>query len=169
MTATRINTPARQMARGLGWFSLALGAAELLAPGSIKSKTGLPGPKAVLQAYGVREIAAGLAILCSSRPVGMVWARVGGDLLDLATAAPALRANNPHRPAAEAAFAFLLLATATDIAVALQGDEMKVTRPVRSGVRLQTRPDDLPDGAAPANRLPSPPAVIPESGGTAFG
>ena len=62
MSATRINTTAQQLARGLGWFSLALGAAELLSPGAIKRQTGLPGPRGVLQAYGAREIATGVAM-----------------------------------------------------------------------------------------------------------
>lgn len=78
------NHGARAMARGLVWFSLALGLAELVAPGTIKRNVGTPGPKGVLQAYGAREIAGGLAILASARPVSMVWGRVAGDLLDLA-------------------------------------------------------------------------------------
>ena len=154
MSATRINTAAQQLARGLGWFSLALGAAELLSPGAIKRQTGLPGPRGVLQAYGAREIATGVAILAAKRPVGMVWARVAGDVLDLVTAAPALRQDNPRRPVAGAAFGFLLMATITDILVAMQGDEVPVRQAFRSGVRLDTRPADLPPGAAPANRLP---------------
>jgi hypothetical protein len=150
----RVNTGARQWARALGWFSLALGAAELIAPGSIKRQVGMIGPKAVLQAYGVREIGTGLAILASERPVSMVWGRVAGDLLDLVTAAPVLRPGNPRRVEGGGAFAFLLLATALDLAVALQGDEKPVPAPLRSGVRLNMRPADLADGAAPANRLP---------------
>src|SRR5690242_4645344 len=94
---TTANSTAQQMARGLGLFSLVLGAAELLAPGAIKRRVGMPGPNLVLQTYGVREIGTGLAILGSKRPVSMVWARVVGDLLDLATAAPVLRADNPRR------------------------------------------------------------------------
>jgi hypothetical protein len=152
---TRINTTARQLARALGWFSLALGAAELIAPGSIKRQVGMPGPKVLLQAYGLREIGTGLAILSADRPVSMVWGRVAGDLLDLATAAPVLRPSNPRRAAGAGSFAFLLLATALDLAVAMQGDEKPVAPPMRSGVRLNTRPAGLSDNVAPANRLPA--------------
>jgi len=150
---TRINDAGRRMARALGWFSLALGIAELVAPRKIKQGVGLVGPEAVLQAYGVREIGTGLAILGSERPVGMVWGRVIGDLLDLATAAPVLRPGNPRRAAGAASFGFLLLATALDVAVAMQGDRKPVRRPLRSGLRLNVRPPGLPEGAAPANRL----------------
>lgn len=113
---------ARTLAKGLGWFSLALGAVELLAPGAIKRHVGTPGSPLLLQAYGLREIGAGAAILLSDRPVGMVWGRVVGDALDIATLVPALHPDNPHRAGAVGAMAFVLGATALDVAVALQGD-----------------------------------------------
>jgi hypothetical protein len=111
---------ARALAYGLGWFSLVLGAAELLAPRPIKQGIGARSPAALLQGYGVREIAAGAAILASDEPNKMVWGRVAGDVLDLATLAPTMRADNPKRPAAAGALAFVLLATVADIAVAMQ-------------------------------------------------
>ena len=113
---------ARSMAKALGWFSLALGAAELLAPGTIKRDVGTPGPKEVVTAYGLREIGAGVAILASEKPVSMVWGRVAGDVLDLLTLAPALSRNNPHRTAAVGALGFVAVATAMDVFVAMQGD-----------------------------------------------
>ena len=47
------------MAKGLGWFSIALGLAELLAPRATARATGAQHGKNLLQAYGVREIATG--------------------------------------------------------------------------------------------------------------
>ncbi len=123
-----MNLPAIQspdpttLARGLGWFSIALGAAELLAPGSIKRGTGAPGPASLVQAYGLREVATGAALLMADKPVRLVWARVAGDLLDIATLLPTLRADN-HNRAGAAALGFVLLATATDVIVAMQGDK----------------------------------------------
>ena len=116
-------THARTLARGLGWFSLALGAAELIAPGSIRRRTGAPVFDQIIQAYGAREVATGVALLAADKPVRLVWTRVAGDLVDIATLLPALRPDNPHRQGANAALAFVLLATATDLAVAIQGDE----------------------------------------------
>ena len=120
---THHQTTARTLARGLGWFSLALGAAELMAPGSIRRRTGAPVFDSIIQAYGAREVATGVALLTADKPVRLVWTRVAGDLVDIATLLPALRPDNPHRAGANAALAFVLLATATDIAVAIQGDE----------------------------------------------
>ncbi|HEV7717445.1 MAG TPA: hypothetical protein VGO70_00555 [Arsenicitalea sp.] len=151
----RINTNAQLLARGLGWFSLLLGAAELFAPRSIKRQTGMLGPSGLVQGYGAREIATGVAILTSKRPVSMVWARVAGDLLDLATAAPVLRPSNPHRKSGEAAFGFLVLATIADLAVALQGDEKPVSTEQRSTPRLPA-PARLAASGAPAHAMSYP-------------
>lgn len=122
---TRPNHQARTLARGLGWFSIALGLTELIAPGTIKRQVNTPGPKGVLQAYGAREIAGGIAILASNRPVSMVWGRVAGDLLDLATLLPTLSKSNPQQRGGEAAFAFVVAATAMDLYVAMQGDDIE--------------------------------------------
>lgn len=75
------------VAKGLGVFSLALGAGELLAPGLLGRLLGLPGRPMLFRAYGLREIGAGLGILTQRRMAPWVWARVAGDALDLATLA----------------------------------------------------------------------------------
>src|SRR5262245_22557173 len=74
------------LARGLGWFSIALGAAELVMPRKLASLIGVDpegaGPT-VMRAMGIREIGAGVACLLSpARPIPL-WARVAGDLVDL--------------------------------------------------------------------------------------
>ncbi|WP_437223928.1 hypothetical protein SH661x_003414 [Planctomicrobium sp. SH661] len=76
--------PGIGMARKLGWFSLALGAAELLAPRMISRATGVRN-ESLIAAYGLREIVCGIGILTTARPAGWMWARVAGDALDLAT------------------------------------------------------------------------------------
>ncbi|WP_343717825.1 hypothetical protein [Inquilinus sp.] len=79
---------ARRVAHGLGLFSIALGALELLAPRGLSRWLGLRSDPRVVQAYGAREVATGLAILGRSQdPAPFVWARVAGDALDLATLA----------------------------------------------------------------------------------
>lgn len=73
-----------KLARGLGWFSLALGAAELFAASPIGRMLGTRRTGWIC-AFGSREVAAGLVILARSRPgAGPIWFRVGGDVLDLA-------------------------------------------------------------------------------------
>ncbi len=76
-----------QMATGLGYFSLTLGAAELIAPGAICRAAGMDGYRGLVRAYGAREVATGLAILASHDATPWVWGRVAGDAIDIATVA----------------------------------------------------------------------------------
>jgi uncharacterized membrane protein len=78
------NLAPEQVADGLGWFSIALGLGELLAPGTMSGIVGAKNRHGVLMRFlGVREIAAGLMILSGDRTRGC-WSRVVGDLMDLA-------------------------------------------------------------------------------------
>jgi len=54
-----------RLARGLGYFSIALGVAELVAPRAICRAAGLKDLEPVIRGYGAREIATGVAILGS--------------------------------------------------------------------------------------------------------
>ncbi|PYR57380.1 MAG: cyclase/dehydrase, partial [Acidobacteria bacterium] len=75
-----------QLAIGLGWFSIALGLAEVAAPGRVARLIGLPEDattRSTLRGLGAREIANGIAILSEPDNSKWVWARVGGDVMDL--------------------------------------------------------------------------------------
>jgi hypothetical protein len=108
------------LARAIGWFSLALGAAEILAPGRLASWLGMEGRENLLRLYGVREVAKGVGILSERRPAGWMWARVAGDFLDLATLAPALAEDNPRRGNVAVAMAAVAGVTALDVIAARQ-------------------------------------------------
>ncbi|HEV2748686.1 MAG TPA: hypothetical protein VGW34_15500 [Allosphingosinicella sp.] len=86
-------TAADRIARGLGWFSIGLGIAELVAPGRIARALGLEGKESLLRAYGGREIGAGMWAL-SDTPAPAIWSRVGGDLVDLGTLAAGFRSGD---------------------------------------------------------------------------
>jgi hypothetical protein len=86
-------TPPDRVARGLGWFSLALGAAELIAPGRLAKALGLEGKETLLRAYGGREIGAGIWAL-SDTPAPAIWARVAGDVVDLGTLVAGLKGSD---------------------------------------------------------------------------
>ncbi|MGQ4273258.1 cyclase dehydrase [Terrihabitans sp. B22-R8] len=88
------HTKADPLARGLGWFSLALGAAELLAPRTLSRVLGMEERSGLIQAYGMREVVTGVAILASEDPAPFIWGRVAGDALDLAALAPAMNDSN---------------------------------------------------------------------------
>jgi hypothetical protein len=110
---------ADSVADGLGWFSIALGAAELLAPRALDRWLGVGDHESVTRLYGLREIGVGAGILLSRDPTPWLWARVAGDVLDLASLAPALGPDNPQRHVAVSAAANVALITAIDAAAAM--------------------------------------------------
>ena len=98
----------KRLATGLGWFSLALGTAELAAPRAVARLIGIPDdPRLVnvLRAFGAREIASGLGLLAQPREAGWAWSRVGGDAIDLAFlgSAASEESADQHRVALAAA------------------------------------------------------------------
>src|SRR5919197_6351673 len=77
------------LARGLGWFSIGLGLAEMASPQSVAQLVGIEDgerTRALIRGYGAREIANGIAIL-SQPDAKWLWARVAGDVIDLSSLA----------------------------------------------------------------------------------
>lgn len=75
-----------RLAQALGWFSVALGAAELAAPSGVARLIGADDSESnrrTLRLFGARELAAGFAILAYPNATRGLWARVSGDALDL--------------------------------------------------------------------------------------
>jgi hypothetical protein len=103
------------LARGLGWFSIAVGLAELLAPRALCQALGMRGQERLVQAFGVREIGTGIAILAARDPTPWIYGRIGGDTLDLATLATGLEGDNPRQGNVGLALAAVAGATALDI------------------------------------------------------
>jgi hypothetical protein len=110
----------RTLASFLGWFSLGLGAAELLVPDALERFLGVEGRRMLVQAYGVREIGTGIGILTERRPAEWVWGRVAGDVLDLATLATALTPDNPRKRNVLLAMGAVAGVTALDVLCARQ-------------------------------------------------
>lgn len=107
-----------RMSKALGWFSLALGLAELAAPRGVARLIGVEGDdenRRLLQALGLRELATGIVILARpAEPAGM-WARVGGDMMDLTLLGSALKSERADRSRITAATAAVLGVTALDV------------------------------------------------------
>ena len=116
------------MATGVGWFSLALGLAEVVAPEKIAGELGLEDKKSLVRLYGFREIAKGVGILSNRKPAGWVWGRVAGDVLDLATLATGLRKDNPKRDNVLKTISAIVGVTVLDVVVARQLSESKNER-----------------------------------------
>jgi uncharacterized membrane protein len=106
---------AQQLARGLGWFSIGLGAAELFAPKRMSKLVGLSDHTNLIRLMGVREIAAGIGVLTEDTPSRSMTARVGGDALDLALLGAGLISSKNQRGRVLAATAAVAGVTALDI------------------------------------------------------
>src|SRR3954471_7401271 len=106
------------LARGLGYFSIALGVAELVAPAAVCRVAGVRGVEPIIRGYGAREIATGVAILTSHDPEPWIWARVAGDVADIATVATGLRPDNARKDNNALALATLAVVTAVDVVCA---------------------------------------------------
>ncbi len=77
---------ASKLAPPLGWFSIGLGAPQVMAPGRINRLVGIEDNamnRKLMRAVGLREIASGLGIFTGRRQLGL-WSRVAGDAMDLA-------------------------------------------------------------------------------------
>ena len=153
---SRANGSAVALARSLGWFSIGLGLAEMLAPRVLTERLGVEGKEGLLRFYGMREFAAGLGILVSDNPGPWMWGRVAGDALDLATLATGLVAHNPRKGNLAMALAAVAGLTALDgiSAQALSGGGPH--GPVRdySDRRGMPKPPEAMRGAARNLQIP---------------
>lgn len=122
------NINAKKLARGLGWFSLGLGLAEVLAPRGVARIAGVRGNTGLIRLFGLREIASGIAIFAQDaqgqRPAIAVWSRVVGDALDLAALGAAAASPSTNKGRVAFATANVLAVTALDVlcAARLSGD-----------------------------------------------
>lgn len=106
---------ARNLALGLGVFSVGLGVVELVAPGKIAKTLGLKKKKGMLRFFGARELATGIGLLARKNKSPWVWARVAGDLADLAALGQARKAKTKCRKNAAMAAAAIAGVTAVDL------------------------------------------------------
>jgi len=98
-TVPELATPAwaRRLAIGVGWFSIGFGMAEVLAPGKITRLFGVDRGANLVRGLGLREITSGVGILAGSRIAPVLWGRVAGDALDMASLGAALTDEEANR------------------------------------------------------------------------
>jgi uncharacterized membrane protein len=114
---------AERRARGLGWFSIGLGLAQIGAPRTIARLIGVNDDEETrntMFAIGLREITSGMGLLSRPRPAGWVWSRVGGDLMDLALLGKALSSEENDKGRVAAATAAVLGVTVLDFLTSQQ-------------------------------------------------
>ena len=107
-----------RLARGLGWFSIGLGLAEIAAPRSVARMIGVSdddGNRNTLFAVGLRDITSGVGLLSNPRSAGWAWSRVGGDAMDLALLGSALGSDGTNRNRVAGAAVAVLGVAAVDL------------------------------------------------------
>jgi uncharacterized membrane protein len=131
-----------RLARGLGWFSIGLGLAEVAAPRAVARRIGIredDSTNSVMRAMGSREIANGVAILAQPDRARWLWSRVGGDVVDLSALGTAFSQEDADRRRLTAATMAVLGVTALDVLCAgkmsVRGGPERASR--RSGVRVE--------------------------------
>ena len=142
---------ADRMARGLGWFSIGLGLAELLAPRTVARLCGLSGRHTgLVRLYGLREIASGMLIFGrGTNPAAGVWSRVAGDAMDLAALSAAAAMPSTDKRALGIAAANVVGITALDVLCAQELSRQTgamtddgALRVLRS-ITVNRRPDEI--------------------------
>jgi uncharacterized membrane protein len=137
-----------RLANGLGWFSIGLGLAEVLAPRGVAKIAGLEGKHTgLIRLFGLREIASGIGIFSQRKPAEAVWSRVLGDGLDIACLAAAYGSPRSKKTRLALATASVLGVTALDVICAKELSESKGIKLgavlVHRAVVINSTPEEL--------------------------
>lgn len=108
------------LADALGWVSMGLGLAALLAPRGLGRAIGMPEHAGLLRMIGLRELTSGVGLLTQHDQTPWLWSRVAGDAMDLALLGTALRPGNPGRARALGAMVAVAGITAADVSASLR-------------------------------------------------
>jgi uncharacterized membrane protein len=149
--ATATAEPNQKRAAALGWFSLGLGLAQLLAPRQVARLIGADEDDSAtcltLRLIGGRELVCGLGLLSQSHPVSWAWARVAGDLMDLSLLGKAWQARGAQRDRLLLAGGGVLGAAYVDVRSALrlqqQGDVAMEGIEVHHALTIARPPEEV--------------------------
>src|SRR3954463_2348504 len=142
----RRRLPEDRLARFLGWFSFGLGVPQVAAPRLVNRVLGpcdAPLPGACQRAVGARELAAAAGIFSEPRPTRWLWARVAGDVSDLALLIRGR--SNARRPARTmAAIGAVVGITGVDLLAARRnaGIDDEDARTFAAAVTVRAAPED---------------------------
>lgn len=138
------------LATGLGWFSMGLGIAEVAAPGLVARLIGVEDDddsRELLRAAGMREMASGIGLLTRQRRTGWMWARVGGDVVDLAMLGSAFRSEPVQRNRLIAATAAVAGVAALDVLcgtrLSRSGEDTEPWAHLVKAITINRRAEDL--------------------------
>jgi uncharacterized membrane protein len=132
--------------RGLGWFGVTLGVAELAVPRLLASAIGVDPDGAapvVLRAMGLREIASSSAVLVRPDHPAPRWARVIGDAIDLGLLGLALARPGTGKRRLALALGMVAGVTALDVIAARRQGHARHPLPVIAAVTINRSPMEV--------------------------
>jgi uncharacterized membrane protein len=154
------------LAVALGWFSVGLGTAQVLAPKLVCRLAGAStdgSAPTLMRLRGVGELTQGTGILVRPRPTAWLWSRVAGDTLDLALLG-AIAVRN-RRARTSFALANVAAVAVADVAesrfLARRQGPVQAGMLIRKGVTINRPQDEVEQAWASAGDLPR---TVEESG-----
>jgi uncharacterized membrane protein len=137
----------RQLTQALGWFSIGLGLAELLAPRAVGRAIGVGDQSALLRLCGVREIVTGVGMLSERYPSKWAMARVAGDAIDLTLLGAAARQPGADRTRIALAATAVAGVTAVDVLASQQlanvEDDIEPIETVAKAITINAAPETV--------------------------
>lgn len=151
-----------RLARRLGWFSVGLGAVQLLAPDMVNRAIGVrPSPRrrALMRGVGVQELAVGAGLLTRRIPAALLWSRVAGDIVHTGMLATAATDDDHDRRRLMGAIANVLGVTVVDLFAAVRASSASVAadRELRASATVTVRrePQEVYDFWRELTQLPT--------------
>lgn len=129
------------MITALGWLSIGLGLAQLVAPRGLARASGLRGVSPFwIRAIGLREMACGVTLLRGETRPAWRWSRIAGDAMDLSLLGMAMTSRRHARTRLAATAAVVAGVTAIDYIASAQLAPRKLSElpaPGEAGLALQ--------------------------------
>jgi len=144
--SAREEADATGLIRGLGWFGVTLGIAELAVPRLLASAIGVDrdgAAPAILRAMGVREIASSSAVLVRPDHPAPRWARVIGDAIDVGLLGLALATPGTGKRRLALALGVVAGVTALDVVAARRRGHARHPLPVIAAVTINKPPMEV--------------------------
>lgn len=137
----------RMLSQALGWFSVGLGLAELLAPRAVGRAIGVGDQPALLRLCGLREVVSGIGMLSERYPSKWAMARVAGDAIDLALLGAAARQPDADRMRIALAATAVAGVTAIDVFASRQLESIESsqepTETVAKAITINSPPETI--------------------------
>jgi uncharacterized membrane protein len=136
-------------ARGLGWFSIGLGIAQLTSPRAMSSLVlGADNQRRrrAMRLVGARELVCGIGILTQRHPSRWLWMRVLGDVMDLALLGASLSTRRTDKGRVLRSMAGVLGLTALDTMASLRHGRARAPLDVQrftAAVTVNRQPEEV--------------------------